>query len=326
MKAVHFSEKEITLIEKPRPEPKKGEVLLRPILGGICNTDLELKKGYYNFTGTPGHEFVALVEKAPDKPELEGKRVVSDINLGCGNCRWCQKGDPRHCSERRVLGIKGCPGAFAEFLAAPMDNLHLVDPSMKNEHAVFAEPLAAALEISQQVHLKNSLKALVMGDGKLGLLAALGLSHFLPEVTLLGKHQEKLNIAKKQGVNTVLFSDPDQFSQLRRKTGSFDLVVEATGSEKGLDQALMLVEPRGTIVAKTTSHKPSTFNLAGLVVNEVRLLGSRCGDLSLALAFLKNKWIDVEPLIEAVFPFSQFERAFSLAAQPGSKKVLIDFS
>ena len=325
MKAVYFSESKITIIEKPCPAPKTGEALLRPVLAGICNTDLELKKGYYHFTGTPGHEFVALVQKAPEHPELEGKRVVSDINLGCGHCSWCLKGDPRHCRERRVLGIKDYPGAFAEFLVAPVSNLHIVDQGIKNEQAVFAEPLAAALEISQQVHLKSRLKALVMGDGKLGLLAALALKHYIPELTLLGKHQQKLALARKQGIYTSFFSNLEDLLGLRRELGSFDLVVEATGSEKGLEQALLLVRPRGTIVAKTTSHKPSTFNLAGLVVNEVRLLGSRCGDLSLALAFLKNKWIEVEPLIEAVVPFSEFEKAFELATKPGAKKVLIDF-
>lgn len=323
MKAVYFKDETISWIELPKPRP--GQVLLRPRMAGICNTDLELLRGYHAFAGVPGHEFVAVVEKAPGRPELTGKRVVCDINIGCGKCSRCAAGDPRHCAFRRVIGISGWQGAFAEFVAVPAANVHVVDDKVSDEEAVFAEPLAAALEISQQVHITAGQKTAVLGDGKLGLLIALSLMHQNPGLVLVGKHAKKLAIARKQGVATYHLKSMDSYGELAKERGPFDLVIEATGRPEGINFALQLVRPEGTIVVKTTSHEPSSIDLAKVAVDEINIIGSRCGDMELALAFLTNKWVKVKPLIQAVYPFTEFEEAFARAGRPGAKKMLLRF-
>jgi len=325
MRAVRFADGEISFVTLPRPRPGPNQVLLKPVLAGICNTDLELLQGYHAFHGVPGHEFVAVVAKAPGRPELLGRRVVCDINIGCGRCQWCAAGDPRHCETRRVIGILNWPGAYAGYLCAPAANLHLVDDAVSDEEAVFAEPLAAALEVAQQVHVTASLKMAILGDGKLGLLAALGLRHYNPGLLLAGKHPKNLAIAQRQGVATFQVKTPQAYKDLARELGLFDLVVEATGRPEGINHALSLVRPEGTIVVKTTSHEPSKIDLARVVVDEINILGSRCGDLALALDFLRNKWVKVRPLIEAIYPFARFKEAFARARRPGAKKVLIRF-
>jgi len=325
MQAVRFADGGISLVSRPRPRPGSNEVLLKPLVAGICNTDLELLQGYHAFGGVPGHEFVAVVAKAPGRPELRGRRVVCDINIGCGRCRWCAAGDPRHCEARRVVGILNWPGAFAEYLTVPAANLHLVDDAVPDEEAVFAEPLAAALEVGQQVHVTACLKMAVLGDGKLGLLAALGLRHYNPGLLLVGKHPPKLAIAQRQGVATFHVKSPQAYEELAQEQGLFDLVVEATGRPEGINHALSLVRPEGTLVVKTTSHEPSKIDLARVVVAEINILGSRCGDMALALDFLRNKWVKVRPLIEAIYPFAQFKEAFARARRPGAKKVLVRF-
>lgn len=325
MRAVYFKDQTISWINPARPKPKPGQVLLRPLLAGICNTDLELLRGYHTFTGVPGHEFVALVEKAPGRPDLMGKRVVCDINIGCGRCSWCAAGDPRHCDSRRVIGILRWQGAFAEYLLAPAANVHVVDDRISDEEAVFAEPLAAALEISQQIRITAGQKTAVLGDGKLGLLIALSLAHYNPGLLLVGKHAKKLALARRQGVAVYHLKSMESYQDLAKEQGPFDLVIEATGRAEGINFALGLVRPEGTIVVKTTSHEPSSIDLAKVAVDEINIIGSRCGDMDLALAFLRNKWVKVKPLIQAVYPFSQFPEALARAGRPGAKKMLLRF-
>ena len=323
MQAVWFQEGKVTLVEQPTPRPGAGEALLRVRCAGICNTDLELLAGYYGFAGVPGHELVAEVVQAPEAPELVGRRVVADINLGCGECPRCRAGDPRHCPRRRVVGIKDHPGAFAEYLCLPAGNLHPVPEGLADRRAVFCEPLAAALEVGQQVHLTGRTRLLVLGDGKLGLLAALGLRHWCPGLVLAGRHPDKLAVAQAQGVRAVPAGD-DPRELLQRLGGPFQVVVEATGRPEGLSWALELVQPEGTVVAKTTSHQPSRLDLARLVVNEVNLLGSRCGDMALALHFLAEGLVDPTPLIEATYPLARFPEALERARRPGARKVIVE--
>lgn len=325
MRAVYFADKTVTVVQRPQPQPQAGEALLKVRLAGICNTDVELFSGYYGFAGIPGHEFVAEVVSAPDAPEWEGRRVVADINFACRQCPVCAAGRKRHCPNRTVLGIVNQDGAFAEYCLAPVDNLVEVPKQLPDDKAVFAEPLAAGLEVGQQVHITGQDTLLVIGDGKLGLLTALGLRHLCPGLILVGKHQDKLEIAAVQGVRTERVQDSQELAQLTGKYGLFDLVVEASGRSDTLQQALGLVRPEGCIVAKTTSHERTSIDLAALVVNEITLVGSRCGDIALAVDYLANGWVDPTPLVEACLPFAEFEQAFALARRPGSRKILISF-
>jgi threonine dehydrogenase-like Zn-dependent dehydrogenase len=326
MKAIVFKDKKMSFVDKPIPETGDGELLIKLSMAGICHTDIELFNGYYGFAGVAGHEFAGIVEKSPLTPELEGKRVVADINCGCSICAWCLKGNQRHCPSRKVTGIAGRDGAFAEYIKVPVQNVHLVDETISTAEAVFVEPLAAALEISQQVHITGDLRMMILGDGKLGLLIAAALRHYNPNLLLVGKHAENLAIAKKQGVNTLLIHSPAELADsLPEKLGLFDLVVEATGKADGINYALNFTKPEGTIVVKTTSHHPSQINLARIVVDEINIAGSRCGDFDLALSFLKNRLVDVTPLIESIYPFSGFEKAFRHACRPGAKKILLNF-
>ena len=325
MRSVWFKDGGISFREGPEPALGGGEVLIRPLVAGICNTDIELLLGYHQFEGVAGHEFVGVVEKSPDAPQLVGRRVVCEINRGCGQCSWCQAGNQRHCPSRKVIGIKAWAGAFAEYVKAPLANVHLVDESIGDEQAVFVEPLAAALQISQQVHITNSTRTVVLGDGKLGLLIALALRHYNPGLLLVGRHENKLAIAREQGVRTLQVGPLDPLAGLGKRLGSFDLVIEATGKREGIDHALDLVRAAGTIVLKTTTHDRVDMQLARVVVDEITVVGSRCGDFGLALAFLKNKWVDVLPLVEAVYKLEEFKAAFDHARRPGAKKVLVRF-
>lgn len=325
MKAAWISGGKCTIIDKQNPLPEKGEALLKPLLAGICNTDLELLAGYYNFEGVPGHEFVAEVLEAPDDPSWVGKRVTADINIGCGKCDFCLVGNQRHCANRRTIGIRHYHGAFAELMCAPIANLHEIPDELSNEQAVFCEPLAAALEISQQIHLTAAHKLAVVGDGKLGLLIALGLVVYNPGLLLIGKHADNLGLAAEQGVRVRLVRAYEDWSRLADALGRFDIVVDATGKPDGIVKALELVRPEGVLVAKTTSHEPSRINLASIVVNEIQIIGSRCGDLGLALNHLARPTLDVLPLIDSEFNFADITEALKHAARPGVGKVLVRF-
>jgi threonine dehydrogenase-like Zn-dependent dehydrogenase len=319
MLAADLSQGRARVTQKPIPAPAPGEALIRTLLAGICATDLELTRGYAQFTGTPGHEFVGEVIRADGAPGLIGHRVVADINCGCGVCPACLHQDPRHCPDRKVLGIRGREGAFAEYLTVPTENLHSVPDRVDTLEAVFAEPLAAALEITQQLHIKHSTRIGILGGGKLGILMALGLNHFSSQVTLIGRRPSLLDLASRKGVRTELTDS------VNLETAGFDLVVDATGHPRGLSTALELVRPEGTVVLKTTAQGTADLDLTPIAVREISLIGSRCGDLSLALKFLDQGWITVDDLVEAVYPLQDFPKALEHASRPGTLKVLVAF-
>jgi 2-desacetyl-2-hydroxyethyl bacteriochlorophyllide A dehydrogenase len=298
----------------PIPERPPREARIELLVGGVCDTDLQLARGYMAFSGTLGHEFVGRVLEA-DSPAWVGRRVVADINAGCGHCPDCTTADGHHCQQRTVLGIAGRPGAFAEQLVAPESNLVEVVESVPNDQAVFAEPLAAALHVLDDPGVAAAPWVLVLGDGKLGLLTAMALVASGKPTHLVGRHPRKLAIAERAGVQTRLEADA---------AGLAPVVVEATGSPAGLQRAVELVEPRGTIVLKTTVAEPLALDLSRVVVNELRLVGSRCGNLARAIDLLAAELIDPRPLVDARYPLAQADAALEHAARRGALKVLID--
>ncbi|HYM09836.1 MAG TPA: alcohol dehydrogenase catalytic domain-containing protein [Bryobacterales bacterium] len=314
MRAVYLSDGKVSLRSAPRPAPRQGFALIRPLYGGICNTDIELLKGYYGFRGTPGHEFVG--EVLSGSRELIGRRVVGEININCSRCAWCRRGLGRHCPHRTVLGIVKHPGAFAEFLSLPERNLHVVPPEIPSQHAVFVEPLAAACEILEQVAIPAGAAVAVLGDGKLGLLVAQALQARGARVHLFGRHRHKLRIAEKSGVTGELRG-------AKLPVAAYDYVVEATGSREGLEQAVAMARPRGTVVIKSTVHGAVRLDTAPVVVNEITLVGSRCGLFPPALELLASGRIHVAEMISDSFPLEQAPAAFRRAQQKGVLKVLL---
>ncbi len=298
-----------------RPRRPEGFALIRLICGGICNTDLELRRGYYGFSGVPGHEFVGEVIQA-ETERLIGKRVVGEINLGCGSCAWCASGLARHCHRRKVLGIVKQPGAFREFLTLPERNLHVVPESISTEAAVFTEPLAAACEILDQVRFARGTETAVLGDGKLGLLIAQVLQAHGLAVHQYGRHKEKLQIAARAGVETALVSR-------KLPQSAYDCVVDATGAPEGLMQAIRMVRPCGTVVMKSTIHGTIAIDSAPIIVNEITLVGSRCGRFEPALKLLREGRIRVLDMVAEKYPLRDAARAFDRAAQKGVLKVLL---
>lgn len=315
MLAVHLENGVVTTRALPLPHRLPGFALLRLLVAGICNTDLELQRGYYEFAGTPGHEFVAEVVEA-DTPSLTGKRVVGEINLACGHCEWCRKGLGRHCPNRTVLGIVKHPGAFAGFLTLPERNLYVLPAGIPLERAVFTEPLAAACEILDQVSIPPGETVAVLGDGKLGLLVAMVLNAHGTKVHLFGRHPEKLRIAAAAGVTTALASG-------RLPTAGYSWVVDASGNPEGLRAAAAMVRPRGTIILKSTVHGAVALDTASIIVNEITLIGSRCGRFEAALPLLGDEHIRLEEMIADRFSLRDAPRAFERAAQPGVLKVLL---
>jgi threonine dehydrogenase-like Zn-dependent dehydrogenase len=299
----------------PRPEPPKGEALVRVLLAGICNTDLELVKGYYPYTGVPGHEFVGRVETAPGTPELVGRRVVGEINAPCHVCADCLAGRRTHCERRTVLGIVGRHGTFAEYLTLPVENLHFVPDGMPDEVAVFTEPIAAALEVQEQVRVTPGQRVVVIGDGKLGQLLAQTLASTGCDLLVVGRHRSKLDRLAGRGIATA-----EAAGLPARKA---DLAVECTGNPEGLELARRAVRPRGTIVLKSTYHGETGLNLAQVVVDEITLVGSRCGPFAPALAALAAGRVDVSGLVHARRPLREGLEAFAQASQPGVMKVLL---
>ncbi|MBI1762500.1 MAG: alcohol dehydrogenase catalytic domain-containing protein [Acidobacteria bacterium] len=314
MKALRFEQGAVTLADVALP-PARGEALVRVTLAGICNTDVEIVRGYANFSGTLGHEFVGVVADSPDRTQI-GQRVVGEINAGCGVCAGCREHDARHCARRTVLGIRGRDGAFAEYLSLPPQNLLRVPDSIPDRAAVFTEPLAAACAILEQVPLDATQRVAVIGDGKLGQLIARVLATTGCELILIGKHADKLELAAQAGIHTVTLS-------ALRVEPRFDLVVEASGSAIGLQLALELVRPRGTIVLKSTFHGEITLDTSRLVVNEIKLRGSRCGRFAPALALLSDRRANVEPLIAREFALTDGVAALQEAQRPGVLKVLL---
>lgn len=306
MRAVHLENGQVSVRDVPVPERPPGFALLRLLVGGICNTDLELQRGYYGFAGTPGHEFVGEVAEA-DTPGLAGSRVVGEINLSCRSCDWCRRGLGRHCPTRTVLGIVNQPGAFQEFFVLPEANLHRVD-EIPVERAVFAEPLAAACEILDQVSIPAGATVAVLGDGKLGLLIAMVLDAHGRRVHHFGKHPEKLTLS------------PGQTTTDKPPRCAYDWTVDATGSADGLRTAVAMTRPRGTVILKSTVHGEVAVDTAPIIVNEVTLVGSRCGRLEAAIPLLGI--VPVERMIAGRFPLNEAPAAF--AAAGGSLKVLLD--
>jgi threonine dehydrogenase-like Zn-dependent dehydrogenase len=315
MLAAHLESGRIEMRDEPRPHRPAGFALIRLLCGGICNTDLELQRGYYNFSGTPGHEFVGEVIEA-DSPAWVGRRVVGEINLACGACDWCRRGLGRHCPRRTVLGIVNHPGAFSEYLTLPERNLHILPDNLPTERAVFVEPLAAACEILDQVPLPCAAEIAVLGDGKLGLLIALVLNAHGHRVYQFGRHADKLRIAGRAGVVTEVAGAavPEM---------AYDWVVDATGSPEGLRQAVRMTRPRGTVILKSTVHGMAGVDTAPVIVNEITLVGSRCGRFQPALDLLSRNLIPVEEMISEQLPLADGPRAFERAAQPGVLKVLL---
>jgi threonine dehydrogenase-like Zn-dependent dehydrogenase len=330
MRALRFDGSLKLVDDAPIPR-REGEALVEVICAGICNTDLEIVRGYAGFRGVLGHEFVGRVIESPDAKQI-GCRVVGEINAGCGVCRLCRAGDARHCPARTVLGIKDRDGAFADFLSLPAHNLLEVPDTLSDEEAVFAEPLAAALNILDQVEIAPTARVAVIGDGKLAQLIIRVMAQSGCALTVIGKHAEKLALAEAVGAHCLCLqntSDERAIEDWLRRANlllAFDVVIEISGSPTGLPMALQLVRPRGIVVLKSTHHGQTGLSLTAVVVNEVTIVGSRCGRLATALDWLANQTIDVRPFITEKLAIEDAIEAFAKATRPDSLKVLLRVS
>lgn len=314
MKALVYKDKLELIRDHPRPQPESDEVLIRVTHAGICNTDLEIIKGYMGFSGVPGHEFVGRVEESNDR-NLIDKRVVGEINLSCGTCSYCLKNMQNHCPVRSVLGIHNKDGVFAEYVTLPVKNIHTVPDSILDEEAVFIEPLAAAFEITEQVDIKQNDSVCVLGDGKLGLLIGQVMSLSGCNLTVVGKHDEKLSILGALGIDTSIVTKFD-------KKG-FDIVIDSTGSPDGIQSSLDIVRPMGKVILKTTIADECRLNINSLVVNEITLVGSRCGPFDKAIEALDSKTINVSPLVSNIFSLDDGIEAFKYASKRDVMKVIL---
>jgi threonine dehydrogenase-like Zn-dependent dehydrogenase len=313
MRALHFDGSALRVIDAATPIANADTAIVRVHLAGVCNTDLELIKGYMGFRGVLGHEFVGTVAEGP--APWRGRRVVGEINFACGRCDFCARGLSRHCPTRRVLGILDADGAFADYVALPVANLHAVPDGVPDDAAVFTEPLAAAFEIPAQVRIEPGSSCVVLGDGKLGLLIAQVLASTGTHVLAVGKHDDKLAILRRRGIETVALDD---WQRARA-----DVVVEATGSAGGFALAVAATRPRGTLVLKSTVAERAPLNLAPLVIDEITVVGSRCGAFEPALHALANGTVDVTPLIAARYALNDGAEAIR-AARSGKLKILIE--
>jgi len=314
MRALVWSGREARVVDRDPPQGNAGTAIVRVARAGICNTDLELVKGYMGFHGVLGHEFVGVVDQGP--AQWQGQRVVGEINFACGACATCQGGLPRHCPTRRVMGILAADGAFAELVAVPIANLHRVPDSVSDDEAVFTEPLAAAFAIQEQVNVRPDTDCVVLGDGKLGLLVAQVLHQAGARVLAVGKHPEKQAILRRRGIETTTLAT--------WQGAPADLVIEATGSAAGFRAAVAATKPRGTLVLKSTLAEAPEINLAPVVINEISVIGSRCGPFEPALRALETHSVDVRSLIAARRPLREAVDALQLAAAPGTLKVLLE--
>ena len=316
MRALRIGDGGAALVEVAVPEAR-DEAVVRVTLSGVCNTDLEIARGYAGFRGTVGHEFVGVVEDDGGGALPRGTRVVGEINAGCGACALCATGDPRHCATRTVLGIVGRDGAHADYLRLPARNLIAVSPSISDEAAVFVEPLAAACGVLERCPMTPATRVAVIGDGKLGLLCALVLAAHRLAPVLVGKHDAKLAIARARGVET------SSIVAARARGRAFDVVVEASGGASGFELALDLLRPQGTLVLKSTFHGATPIDAARVVVEEIQVVGSRCGRFAPALELLARGAVDVTPLVSEVMSLDHAEQALARAAAPGVLKVLL---
>ncbi len=319
MKALRLDNNELQLADAPLPR-RRSEALVRMTMAGICNTDIEIARGYAGFSGVLGHEFVGVVEDSPDRSQI-GRRVVGEINAGCGQCELCRDNDPRHCPNRTVLGIRGRDGAFAEYLSLPPRNLLTVPENVSDRQAVFTEPLAAACAILEQVEITDSVRVAVIGDGKLGQLISRVIGALKCDLTLIGKHADKLELAARAGIKSIKLEDLE--TREIDTASRFDFVVEASGSASGLGLALDLVRPRGAVILKSTFHGDVQLNTSRIVVNEIRVIGSRCGRFENALRLLESGEINVEPLIAREYELADGVEAMVEAQRPGTLKVLL---
>ncbi|HIH68734.1 MAG TPA: alcohol dehydrogenase catalytic domain-containing protein [Candidatus Nitrosotenuis sp.] len=314
MKAAFLDKNKISLVDDYQI-PKSGETLVKVSLAGICGTDLEMIKGYASFSGVIGHEFVGVVVDSENK-ELLGKRVVGEINVGCDKCSFCKDGLERHCSQRTVLGIYNRSGAFAQYLSLPSKNLHIIPDSISDEQAVFVEPLAAAFEIEEQLKIENDSEIAIIGDGKLAQLICRVLKINHKNITCFGKHQNKLQLLSKFGILTKL-----GISEKNEHT--FDVVIEATGSETGFTDTMRLVKPRGIVVLKSTIASKNKLDLASAIVNEITFVGSRCGPFRPAIHALQTGMVTVDDLIDTVYPLEDLDNALAAARDPDKLKVFL---
>jgi len=332
MLAFRIQHKKLAAIKKPLPKLQPGWALVRVRLAGICNTDVEILRGYHTFRGTPGHEFVGEVAdvrgvSAAAKKKWLGQRVCGEINVACSaygykpECVFCRRRLKTHCVRRTVLGIVAHDGAFAEYLTLPLENLHAIPDNVSDEQAVFVEPLAAACEILQQMNIRHFREAAVLGDGKLAQLIALVLRTALPRVVMYGKHEKKLALARRAGIETKKVRG--DASDLGRVKESYALLVEATGSPTGLALAQQMTEPRGTLVLKSTFHGAAPVETWPIVVKEITVVGSRCGPFDKAIALLHSGKVDLTPLITRTFPLAEASAAIEFAQKPGVMKVLL---
>jgi threonine dehydrogenase-like Zn-dependent dehydrogenase len=319
MRAVWLKNQDLSFRkDAPEPEPLAGEALVKVRLAGICGTDLELAKGYYPFNGIPGHEFVGEIVLAPDQPDRVGQRVVGEINVTCGSCRYCLAALPTHCEDRSVLGIKNRHGAFAEYLCLPLKNLKAVPDAVSDDAAVFVEPLAAALEIQEQIKIHSTDRVLVLGAGRLGQLVAQTLLLLDCDLTVVARHKNQQTLLAGRQIIWI-----DEHAVRQR---AFDIVIEATGSADGVVLAQQAVRPRGTIVLKTTTmeKRNSPMNFSSLVVDEITLVGSRCGPFAPALHLLEKQLVEPTVLITGHYGFDEALKAFEHAAAPGVLKIILN--
>lgn len=314
MKAAYFDGTKISL-KDDYPIPNLGEVLIKVRLAGICGTDLEMIQGYTSYTGVLGHEFVGEVVESANK-ELIGKRIVGEINSGCGKCQMCTTGLERHCSQRTVLGIYKRDGAFAQYLSLPEKNIHAIPDSISDEQAVFVEPLAAAFEIEEQLHIEKDSKIAILGDGRLAqlIMRVLRINH--PNITCFGRHVKKLQLAEKNGIKTKTIIQPQD-------EHAFDVVIEATGSESGFLDTMKLAKPRGIVVLKSTIASKNKLDLTPAIVNEITFVGSRCGPFRPAIQALASGVVSVDDLIDSVYPLDKLSDALDAARSSEKLKVLL---
>jgi alcohol dehydrogenase len=331
--AFRIENRKLKATSSPLPKLRPGWALVRVRLAGICNTDVELQHGYYNFRGVPGHEFVGSVEdlqgvSAAEKKKWLRRRVCGEINISCAAlgrrpvCNFCRRGLKTHCARRTVLGIINHAGAYAEYLALPLENLYAVPDGVSDEQAVFVEPLAAACEILEQVDVQKFRESAVLGDGKLGQLIARVLRTAMPRVVMYGKHEKKLALARRAEIATKMVRG--DASDLKRVRETFRLVVEATGSASGLALAQQMTEARGTLVLKSTFHGVTPVETWPIVVKEITVVGSRCGPFARAIILLRSGKVDPQPLITRTFPLADAPAAIAYAQKPGVMKVLLN--
>ncbi len=316
MHGLYFDGKKLTYREDLSIPHREGEALIKIIYAGICNTDKEILRGYHNFSGIPGHEFVGIVEDAPDKG-LIGKRVVGEINVGCGKCSYCASGLDRHCPYRTVLGIMGRDGVFAEYTTLPEKNLHILPDGISDIEGVFVEPLAAAFEIPEMIHIEPNEDLLIFGDGKLGLLIAQVMKLYVRRVVLIGKHSAKLKLANEWGIEGISLQDVE-------KIGKFKYVVEATGTQSGFKEAVRHTMPRGYLILKSTTASGTELNLSPVVVDEIHIVGTRCGPFPPAIKALSEGWVDVTGMVSEIFPLDKYKEAFSKNNEKNTIKVIFE--